>query len=83
MPAASYNIIMSTITLPKTEYLELKKRAAAYDVIINVVSRDLFASPPEKKTKKVLAEFKKTGLYSKAFLKDLAAGLKNSSYFVK
>lgn len=74
---------MNTITLPKTEYLELKKRAAAYNVIINVVSKDLFASPPEKSAKKIIDEFKKTGLYSKAFLEDLASGLNNSSYFAK
>lgn len=74
---------MNTVTLPKAEYLELKKRAAAYDIIINVVSQDLFASPPEKSAKKVLAEFKKIGLYSKAFLKDLASGLNRSNYFTK
>lgn len=74
---------MNTITLPKTEYLDLKKRAAAYDIIIKVVSRDLFALPPEKSSKKVMVEFKKTGAYSKAFLEDLATGLNNSSYFSK
>ena len=74
---------MNTVTLSKTEYLELKKRADAYNIIINVVSQDLFTSPPEKSAKKVVAGFKKTGLYSKAFLKDLASGLNSSGYFAR
>ncbi len=72
---------MTTVTIPKTEYQDLKKRADAYEVIITLVSRDLFAPPPIKSRKKILSEFKKTRLYSKAFLKDLADGLKTSNYF--
>lgn len=74
---------MGTITIPKIEYQELKKRAKAYDVIISIVSQDLFVPPPEKSAGKIAAQFKKTGLYSKAFLQDLSAGLKRSSYFTK
>lgn len=37
--------------------------------------------PDTKSAKKVLNSFKDTGKYSKAFLKDLESGLKNSDYF--
>lgn len=74
---------MTTITLPKIEYLELKKRASAYEKIIGIIGYDAFVSPPIRSAKQVMKEFKKTGLYNKSFIKDLENGLKRSSYFVK
>jgi Arc/MetJ-type ribon-helix-helix transcriptional regulator len=41
----------------------------------------VFKSPPTRSAAKVLADFRKCGKYSKAFLKDLERGLKDSSYF--
>jgi hypothetical protein len=69
---------MGTITITKIEYNQLKKEAQAYRKIVDLVEPDLFIAPPVRSKKKVLSEFKKTGLYSKAFLKDLAEGLGNS-----
>ncbi|MGB9707680.1 MAG: ribbon-helix-helix domain-containing protein [Microgenomates group bacterium] len=40
-----------------------------------------FISPKEKSVKKTVLAFKKTGFYSKSFLKDLEEGLKESDYF--
>lgn len=40
-----------------------------------------FATPVTRSKRKIIAEFKKAGKYSDAFIKDLDEGLKNSSYF--
>lgn len=74
---------MATVTLPKIEYLKLKKRAEAFDKMIAEVNPSLFFTPMEKSRKKIISEFSKTKLYSKEFLKDLEKGLKRSSYFSK
>ena len=74
---------MTTVTLPKIEYVELKKRAIAYEKIVGIIGHDVFVSPPVRSASQVMKDFEKTGLYSKAFLKDLASGLKRSSYFIK
>lgn len=40
-----------------------------------------FATPVERSVKTIVSDFKKTGKYSKAFLKDLQEGLTTSDYF--
>lgn len=40
-----------------------------------------FISPSTRSVKKIMADFRKTKKYSKAFLKDLEEGLKDSDYF--
>lgn len=42
---------------------------------------DIFALPPTHSTEKVVAAFKISKKYSSKFLKSLANGLKQSSYF--
>ena len=71
---------MTTITLPKIEYLNLKKRAEAFDNMVAGVNPSLFFVPVEKSRKKIISEFSKTKLYSKEFIKDLEKGLKRSSF---
>lgn len=74
---------MSTITLPKIEYLNLKKRAEAFDKMVAEINPNFFFVPVEKSRKKIISEFSKTKLYSKEFVKDLEKGLRRSSFFTK
>lgn len=74
---------MSTITLPKNEYQDLKKKARAYELILNVIEKDFFSPPPTRDSKKIVSEFKKTGLYNEKFIESLKRGLDRSSYFKK
>lgn len=74
---------MTTITLPKIEYINLKKRAEAFDKMVANINPSFFFVPVEKSQKKIISEFSATKLYSKEFLKSLEKGLKRSSYFVK
>lgn len=74
---------MVTITLPKIEYLSLKKRAEAFDKMVAEINPSFFFVPVEKSRKKIISEFSKTKLYNKEFLKDLNQGLKRSSFFTK
>ena len=67
---------MSTITLPKIEYLKLKKEANAYRLIKTHLFESLIQDPIDK----VVQDFKETHLYSEAFLQDLERGLRRSSY---
>ncbi|OGZ33878.1 MAG: hypothetical protein A3I88_01135 [Candidatus Portnoybacteria bacterium RIFCSPLOWO2_12_FULL_39_9] len=69
------------ITLPKTEYLRLRRIADLFEVVRKLFEVDFFAEPPTKDSKKIIKEFQKTGLYNEAFLKSLEKGLKESSYF--
>jgi hypothetical protein len=74
---------MVTITLPKIKYLDLKKRAEAFDKMVAGINPSFFFIPQEKSRKKIIADFSKTKLYGKEFLKDLEKGLKRSSFFTK
>ena len=74
---------MVTITLPKIEYLDLKKRAEAFDKMVAGINPSFFFTPVEKSRKRIISDFSKTKLYSKEFLKDLEKGLKRSSFFIK
>ena len=52
--------------------------------LLNPIAADFKLDvPPERSRKKVLAAFRKTGLYSEEFLKDLERGMKRSNYFTE
>ena len=72
---------MPTITLAKTEYQELKKKAENYDRILETVQADFLASPPVRDRGKIIEAFRKTKLYNRQFLGSLQRGLKRSDYF--
>ena len=67
---------MNTITLPKIEYLRLKKQAGAYQKLTS----QLFSSIIKDTAKDVIEDFQKTNLYTEDFLKDLEDGIRKSSY---
>ncbi|MFZ1019474.1 MAG: hypothetical protein WAN61_00580 [Minisyncoccia bacterium] len=67
---------MVTITLPKIEYLKIKKEANAY----RLIKTHLFESLVQDPVDKVVRDFRKTKIYSEAFLQDLEKGLRRSSY---
>ncbi len=71
------------ITLAKTEYRRLRQAAERYEILRKIFELDFFAPPPATNAKKVIKEFRATGLYNEAFLKSLSQGLKGSSYFSK
>lgn len=72
---------MTTITIPQKEYQKLVEKSLRYEYIRQMTEENLFSPPPIKNSKKIIEEFKKTGLYNQAFLKSLESGLKQSSYF--
>ena len=73
----------TSINLTKSEYIDLKSRADAYDRIISVAQREVSVTPPVRSAKKVMAEFRQADMYSQEFLKSLEQGLKRSSFFLK
>ena len=72
---------MPQVTISKQEYRALLDRALKYDYLRQLIVEDPFNPPPTKNAKEVVRAFKKTGLYSEAFLKSLGRGLARSSYF--
>lgn len=70
-----------TITLKKIEYQKLKQIKDRFEIMRNLFESNFFEEPPAKNAKKIITEFKKTGLYKKSFLDSLKKGLKESSYF--
>lgn len=73
----------NTISLTKTEYVDLTSRAKAYDMIISLVQKEVAFVPPTKSTKKIISELKKTEQYSQDFLKSVERGFKRSAHFTK
>ena len=75
---------MSTITLPKIEYQDLRRKAAMFERIVELAEKDdLFSPPPIRSRKQIISGFKKTGKYNPAFLRSLNHGLARSDYFRK
>ena len=74
---------MSTITIPKTKYEDLKKKAMAYEHIARLIEHDFFASPPTKSAAKIIKELENSGRYAPDFLRSVKQGLERSSYFRK
>lgn len=70
-----------TITLEAAEYRRLKIKAERYETIRQLIAEDFFSSPPTKNRDKIIREFRKTGLYSDAFLKSFGKGLRDSAFF--
>ncbi len=65
-----------TVTISKQEYKKLKQEASAY----RRITTQVFESVVGDSADAVVADLHKTGLYSDAFLADLHAGLRKSSY---
>lgn len=65
-----------TITIPEREYKHLKTKARAYEKLASQVNKFRL----DDKVDEVVADFKKTDLYTDGFIKDLGSGLRKSSY---
>ena len=72
---------MVKVTIPKTEYNQLLEIKEKYKALKKASIFDLFEKPTTKGTKKIIDEFRSTGLYNEKFLKGLENGLSESSYF--
>lgn len=64
------------ITLPKQEYLRLKKQAQAYRTLVAKV----FEMPLRDPIDEVVTDFRAVDIYTDEFLNDLEDGLRKSSY---
>lgn len=67
---------METITIPKEEYIQLKKIADAYKQIAS----NVFQNINQDSIDDIIKDFKDTDLYSDEFIDDLKNGLEKSSY---
>jgi hypothetical protein len=67
---------MTTITIPKKEYIRLKDQAKAYQKM----AKSLFSAVLRDPISEVAEDFRATGLYKESFLNDLEDGLRKSSY---
>jgi hypothetical protein len=72
-------IISSRITLSKTEYERLRRKAERYELLRNAITEDFFEEPPIQNPDEIINEMEATGHYTKAFLKSFHRGLKESS----
>ncbi len=72
-----------TITLPYTEYQELKQIKKCYELAREFFKLEPLQRPATKNSKKIINDFRKTGLYNEKFLSSVEKGLKESSYFSK
>ncbi len=75
--------MLKNVTLAETEYKRLRQVAERYQMLRKIFELDFFASPSTTNTRKIIKEFRATGLYSEVFLKSLSRGLKESDYFSK
>ncbi len=66
---------METITISKSEYRKLVSRAKAYEKL----AESFFENAMKDPVSDIVADFKKTNLYSVGFLNDLEDGLRKSS----
>ena len=76
-----YSLGMGTVTISKTKYETLKRRAEAYERIVSAAREDMFSPPPTRNISEIMRDFRATKKYSTAFLKSLKKGLLRSSYF--
>ncbi len=70
---------MEYVTLSKKEFRKLISKAKAYDKLAKSFFNNIVNDPVEK----VVNDFKKTNLYTNAFINDLEEGLRKSSYVKK
>lgn len=73
----------NSVSLSKTEYVDLTSRAKAYDLIVSLVQKEVAFVPPVRSTKKIIVELKKTEKYSQDFLKSIERGFQRSAHFTK
>lgn len=71
--------LKGAVTLPKQEYLRLKKQAQAY----RFLAAKVFELPLRDAVSEVVSDFRAANLYSEEFLSDLEDGLRLSSYAKK
>jgi hypothetical protein len=69
-------MIANTITIPKKEYATLKRESRAY----RQITARVFEAVIQDDIPNVVADFRKTELYTDDFLNDLEDGLRKSSY---
>ena len=72
---------MANIIISKKQYQELLDKALRYEYLRHIIEENIFAPPPTKDIEKIIRVFKRTGIYSKEFLRSLKRGLRRSSYF--
>lgn len=73
----------NTITLPRAEYERLRKTAERYELLRNAITEDFFEEPLVRNPDDIISAMEETERYTKAFLKSLHRGLKESSRFSK
>jgi len=72
---------MQTVTIPRNEYDNLLASRMKFNYLRQILTEDLFSSPPTKDMDEIASAFAETGKYNKAFIGSLKEGLKRSSYF--
>lgn len=65
-----------TVVVSRNEYQKLRKQAKAFQKLAGRIFESVITDSVEV----VVEDFRKTKLYSEAFLSDLEEGLKKSSY---
>ncbi|KKS44335.1 MAG: hypothetical protein A2986_00815 [Candidatus Jacksonbacteria bacterium RIFCSPLOWO2_01_FULL_44_13] len=65
-----------SVTIPRSEFIQLKKQALAYQSLTS----QLFELPLRNTATEVRRDFEGTDLYTNCFLDDLESGLRKSSY---
>lgn len=73
--------LMNTVTIPQKEYQNLVDTKLRFEYIRRAIDDQLFASPPQKSRKKIIATLRSTKRYSEEFMHGIARGLKRSDYF--
>lgn len=73
--AKYYNNMSPVVAIPKIEYEALQKKARAYEELAGL----FFRKAKEGSVGDIVEDFRKTNLYSVGFLRDLKAGLEQSS----
>lgn len=74
-----YHRIMAMVTISKVTYQRLKRHAEAY----RRFAADVFEAVVRDPVGEIAHDFRKTGLYTEEFLRDLDAGLRKSSFIKK
>ena len=67
---------MDRITIPRSEYLRLRRQANAYQKMAGRLFETVVKDPIQD----VVEDFRKTNFYTDGFLIDLEDGLRKSSY---
>ena len=67
---------MTKVILPKIEYEQLKRQAAAYQKF----AANFFEFAIQDPIGEVVKDFRNTDIYNESFLRDLESGLRKSSY---